>query len=77
VETENLVIGDKEFVGRRDRKGPEEGKFGRAVERDFKNSSPVVESITIQPGSSVDEKRMCGLFGWKLMIPKSDSVHKA
>jgi hypothetical protein len=31
METENLSIGVKEFGGRRDRQGPEEGKFGRVV----------------------------------------------
>ena len=37
----------------------------------IKNSSPIAESITIRPGSSVNEKRVCAVcFGWKLIVPK-------
>jgi hypothetical protein len=64
VETENLSIGVKEFGGRRDRQGPEEGEFGRVVEKRIQNRLQTVlqsSSITIRPGSSVDEKRICAV----------------
>jgi hypothetical protein len=61
-----LVLRSWELGGRRDRQRPEEKKFGLVVEWDsvsIKNSSTVVETrnITIRPGCSVDEKRICAV----------------